>query len=95
MTFSIERQQLEAWLQDILVPVEPSDHFIRRLKAKLVVYKGSGMPTTWILISAFLTMVFIGVAAIGLVVRLLLVWLSIINITQNRRQKSAPASQVT
>lgn len=91
MTFSIERRQLESWLQDIFIPVEPNDQFVRHLKAKLVVYKGKGVPTTWVLLSAFLTLVFIAVAAVGLVVRILLVWMNIINITQNRRRKSAPA----
>jgi hypothetical protein len=95
MTLSIERQQLESWLQDILTPVEPRDQFVRRLRARLVVYTGKGIPTTWVLLSAFLTMVFIAVAAVGLVVRLLLVWVNIINITQNRRRKSAPAGQVS
>lgn len=95
MSFPIERQQLESWLQDIFIPVEPNDQFIRRLKAGLVVYKGKGVSTTWVMLSAFLTVVFIGVAAIGLMVRLLLVWLNIVNVTQDRRRKSAPVGQAS
>jgi hypothetical protein len=95
MSLSIERRELEAWLQQVLVPVEPSAQFIRRLKANLVVYRGKGIPTTWIFLSAFLTIIFILVAAIGLVVRLLLMWLNILNIAQNRRRESAPISQVS
>jgi hypothetical protein len=95
MTFPLERKQLENWLQELLVPVEPSAQFIERLKARLVVYQGRGVPTTWVLVSAFLTLVFIFVAAIGLAIRLLLMWLNIVSITQNRRRKSAPVQQAS
>lgn len=90
MNLAIERKQLEEWLQQALVPVEPSAKFINHLKGRLVVYRGKGVPTTWVLVSAFLTIIFILVAAIGLTVRLLLMWMNIITIAQNRRRKSTP-----
>jgi len=72
-------QQLEQLLQAALVPVEPSQQFLHRLKARLVDFRQRG-PSGWVVVAAAGTiLVFIGATfAVGL--RLILIAVGVVSV---------------
>ena len=62
MSGAMDRRQLELWLQNALTPVEPSTRFIRRLRAGLVSYQGSGLILEWKVIAAVVALTILKLA---------------------------------
>jgi hypothetical protein len=50
MKSSVSTKQLEEWLTQVLVPVEPSEVFIRQLKTRLLKIRGHQVFSIWMLI---------------------------------------------
>jgi hypothetical protein len=75
----LSQQQLEQLLQAALVPVEPSQQFLHRLKARLVDFRQRG-PSGWVVVAAAGTiLVFIGATfAVGL--RLILIAVGVVSV---------------
>ncbi len=65
-------EQLEGWLGNVLVPVEPSTEFPRLLRARLVTFRGQGLPSAWVVVAVFGTSVLLAAGAVGFALRLLL-----------------------
>lgn len=68
----VSRRVLEDWLSEALVPVEPQRGFTRRLKARLVRYRGEGRPTIWAVVAGLGIATVVVVAGFGLALRLFL-----------------------
>lgn len=90
VTSSVSRRRLEELLEQVLVPVEPDLRFVRRLKARLVHYRGSGMGPLWALAFGLAIATVVAVASLGLTLRLLLGFLSLVGLV-TRRQAAAQA----
>jgi hypothetical protein len=84
----MDRKTLEAKLSKVLVPVEPNQRFTRRLRARLVTYQGESIFSGWFIFLVLATAILIMVASFGLVIRLLLGFVSIIGLIGHRRQTS-------
>ena len=84
----MDRKTLEAKLSEVLVPVEPNRRFTRRLQARLVTYQGESMFSGWFMFLILATAVLIMVASFGLVIRLLVGFVSLIGLISHRRQSS-------
>lgn len=83
---SLEKQQLEKWLTQVLVPVEPSARFLRRLRARLVTYRGDSLMSGWMVIVFLATIVLIAATSLGLFIRALIAWFSLIGMIGRKRR---------
>ncbi|HET7010821.1 MAG TPA: hypothetical protein VFI11_08610 [Anaerolineales bacterium] len=81
--------ELERWLERVLVPVEPSDRFAQRLKARLVTLQGAGPGEGWVLLAAVLMGVVMTVAWMGVALRIALGVLALLGIVQGSRRGKA------
>ncbi len=95
MDASLSKKRLEELLSDILVPVEPSVQFIRRLRARLVTYHGRGPLSSWMVIVVIATVFLLAVTSIGLIIRIFLSWVSLIGLIANRRRMKSEARVAT
>ena len=65
-------EQLEGWLGNVLVPVEPSTEYPRFLRARLVTFRGQGLPSAWVVVAVLGTTVLLAAGAVGFALRGLL-----------------------
>ena len=89
----MDRKTLEAKLSQVLVPVEPNRRFARRLRARLVTYEGESIFSGWFMFVVLATAVLIMVASFGLVIRLLLGFVSLIGLISHRQRR--PQDRIT
>lgn len=82
----MERKDIERMLGEILVPVSPSDTFLRRLRARLVVYRGRNPFNPWTFVVLLATMVLLLVAGFGLLLRVLVGWIGLLGLLDQRRR---------
>lgn len=66
-------KQLEGWLSRVLVPVEPSPRFVRRLRARLVMYRGRHFPPLWFGVAALASILLIAVGLLTSLIRILVI----------------------
>ncbi|MGD2057915.1 MAG: hypothetical protein PVF85_05325 [Anaerolineales bacterium] len=85
----MEREDIERMLGEILVPVSPSDTFLRRLRARLVVYRGKNPFNPWTFVVLLATMVLILVAGFGLLLRALIGWVGLLGLLDQRRRRNS------
>lgn len=91
-TQGIGRNDLEAWLGKVFVPVEPGERFIARLRARLVELRGARPTRGWMGLLIAIGLLVGGVLWFGAAVRLVLAALAIVGIlTQRRRSKTGPS----
>lgn len=85
----MEREDIERKLSEILVPVSPNETFLRRLRARLVVYQGGNPFNPWTIVVLLATMVLILVAGFGLLIRVLVGWVGLLGLLDQRRKRSS------
>ena len=85
----MERDDIERLLSEILVPVSPNETFLRRLRARLVVYQGGNPFNPWTIVVVLATMVLILVAGLGLLVRVLVGWVGLLGLLDQRRKRNS------
>jgi len=83
--------ELEAWLERVLVPVEPSQRLAQRLKARLVTLSRAGPASGWVTIGVVLTGVVVAVVWMGLALRTALGILALLGLVQSRRRRAGGA----
>ena len=83
---SLEKRQLEKWLTQALVPVEPSARFLRRLRARLVTYRGDRLMSGWMVIVFLATIVLIAATSLGLFIRALIAWATLLGLIGRKRR---------
>jgi hypothetical protein len=91
----MERKDLEAWLAQVLVPVEPNPRFLRRLRARLVTYQGGGLFSGWMILVVLATTLLLAITALGLLVRLILGWLNLLGILGRKRRESTEPETIS
>ncbi len=91
----LEKKQLEAWLAQVLVPVEPNPRFLRRLRARLVIYQGRGLFSGWMMVVVLATALLLAITMLGLLIRLLLGWLNLIGMIGRKKRGSVESHTVT
>lgn len=91
----MERKDLEHLLSEILVPVSPSDTFLRRLKARLVIYRGANPINPWSIVVVAATSILILAAGLGLFLRVLIGWIGLLGLLNQRERSSTNADTVS
>lgn len=90
---ALNREKLEAWLQEALVPVEPKSGFVHRLRARLVDYRGRGVTSPWMLVALLGAVVLFVIAAVSAAMRLLLALFGVVTaLKRQRRNRSRSPS---
>jgi hypothetical protein len=87
---SLSRSELEKWLAEILVPIEPESAFIHRLRARLVTFKGQRRISAWAFLVAGAAILLILTSWVNLALRVVLGVISLIRLGRTirpRRQK--------
>jgi hypothetical protein len=80
-------KQLEAWLEEALVPVEPSTRFIRNLQARLVSYQGDRAASSWMVVAVLATSLLLLVSICTFALRLALAILGGMHLMSRRRSR--------
>src|SRR5512147_565533 len=89
----LKMNELESWLQRVLVPVEPSARLAQKLKARLVTLRRSGPADGWMILGLVLTVVVLLVAWMGIALRVALGLLALLGLVKGgQRQKSRQSS---
>jgi hypothetical protein len=83
----MEPADLEAWLGRVLVPVEPGDRFVTRLRGKLVELRGARPSRSWIGLAALLGLGLAAAMWFGIALRLALVGHAVVGLVANRRDR--------
>lgn len=89
MAFSEE--QIEGWLQRVLIPVEPSPQFVNRLRGRLVHVRGERGANLWTLVVVGVGLMLIAAAWMGLALRLVLALIGVIGVYSHRRAERLPS----
>lgn len=82
---SISKKEMEHWLAQVFVPVEPSEVFIRRLKARLLKYRGDRVFSIWMLIGVLAMVIMFMLTWLGFLLR---VFLLLTNLFVGRRRQT-------
>lgn len=83
---SLNRDRLEAWLEEALVPVEPTTGFVHRLRARLVDYRGQGGLSPWMFVVILGVSVVFLIAALSASARVLLTLLGVLGVVERQRR---------
>ena len=82
---SISKKEMEHWLAQVFVPVEPSEVFIRRLKARLLKYRGDQVFSIWMVIGVVAMVIMFMLTWLGFLLR---VFLLLTNLFVGRRRQT-------
>jgi hypothetical protein len=85
-TRKLEPSELEAWLGRVLVPVEPGEPFVTRLRGRLIELRGARPTRGWV---ALVAVIGAGLALamwLGVALRLTLLGMAFIGILAGRKQ---------
>lgn len=85
---SVDRRKIEAWLEESLVPVEPSATFVGDLRARLVTVQGERVFSPWVVVVLIASMLILIASVFGLALRLLLGLLGLIGLMERRRRNT-------
>jgi hypothetical protein len=80
----MNEQEMEAWLRQALIPVEPPSGFVTRLRARLVEVQGRARVSPWLFVLVIGSLAFLMAAAIGASVRVLLAILAVLGLLGRR-----------
>lgn len=92
MKKSISTKDLEHWLTQVFIPVEPSELFIRRLKARLLKYRGKHVFSVWMIIGVVAMTLMIMLTWLGFILRIFLI---LTGLFSDRRQSSGGEKPLT
>jgi len=87
-TRRLKASELEAWLGQVLVPVEPRERFVTRLRAKMVELRGARPTRGWVTLLAVLGAGLAAVIWLGAAMRLVLAAAAIIGVLASRRKRN-------
>ncbi len=85
-TNSLSTKELELWLSRTFIPIEPSDVFVRKLRARLIKYHGKQPFSGWMVIGAIAMALMLLLTWFGLGLRMLLLLLSLIGVKDRRKR---------
>jgi hypothetical protein len=81
---ALDREQLVDWLEKVLQPVEPSRRFLRRLRARMVMYQGGGLSSVWLLVLMVGVVLVMMAVSLGLALRLVIGLLSLLGLIKRK-----------
>lgn len=86
-TSRLSTKDLESWLSKTFVPIEPSEVFISKLRAKLVKYHGKQPFSGWMIIGAITMSLMLLLTGLGLILRILLLLTGMMGLlNRNKRE---------
>jgi hypothetical protein len=85
---ALSTKDLESWLSQVFVPVEPSELFIRRLKTRLLKVRGKSVFSLWTIIGILAMILMMILTSLGIALRIILLVASLFGLI-DRRQKSS------
>ncbi len=88
----ISKKELEHWLAQVFIPVEPSELFIGRLKARLLKYRGKRVFSIWMIIGVVAMVIMLMLTWLGFLLR---VFLLLTSLFVDRRQRTQQESQLS
>ncbi len=82
-------EQLEGWLGNALVPVEPRTEYPHFLRARLVTFRGQGLPSAWVVVAILGTSLILAAGAVGFALRLMLSIFGVLALLSRRSRSAA------
>lgn len=82
----LNTKKIEAWLEQSLVPVEPSQTFVSELRGRLVVLRGNRAFSPWMVVLVLTALLIFIATWLSLGLRLLLALLGLIGLVERRRR---------
>jgi hypothetical protein len=90
----ITSRQLEEWLEQALVPVEPSPRFSQHLRARLVEVQGQGPVNWWMGVVGLVAIFLVMAAWLGMALRIAFALLGVLGL-MNRARPAASRAHAT
>jgi len=87
-TRKMEPSELEAWLSRVLVPVDPGEPFVTRLRGRLIELRGARPTRGWIIMVAVIGAGLALAMWLGVALRLALAGMAFIGILAGREQRA-------
>lgn len=91
MSGSLSTKDLEGWLSQVFIPVEPSAVFIRRLKTRLLKVKGNSFFSLWTFIGVIAMVLMLILTSLGIAFRLLMLIAGLFGLIERRGKSSGKA----
>ena len=82
----LSTKELELWLSRTFTPVEPSDAFVKKLRARLIKYHGKQPFSGWMVIGSIAMALMLLLTWFGLGLRMILLLLSLLGIKDRRKR---------
>ena len=82
----ISTKDLETWLSNAFIPIEPSEVFIKKLRARLVRYRGRQPFSAWMVVGAIAMALMLLLTWLGLALRVVLLIMSLLGFMDRRRR---------
>lgn len=82
----IATSDLEKWLTNALVPIEPSARFVKRLKAKLIRFHGNRPFSVWVIVGSLAMAMMLLLTWFGLALKIILFLFSLIGVFDRKRK---------
>lgn len=95
MPASLDRKTLEAKLESVLVPIEPSEKFIGKLQARLIRLRGTGGFSPWMAVVVLATAVLLLATWLSLTLRMVLALLGLLGVASRRWGKGGEKKTAT
>lgn len=92
---ALNKDKLIDWLEEVMQPVEPSKRFLRRLRARMVMYQGGRLPPVWLIAIVGGVILVVIAVTLGLALRFLLGLSSLFGLKKLQRKKSKEETQPT
>jgi hypothetical protein len=89
---SLSTKELENWLSQAFVPIEPSEVFIRKLRARLVRYHGKRPFSGWVVVGTIAMALMLLLTWFGLALRVILLIVSLLGVRDRRKRKGSDGS---
>jgi hypothetical protein len=91
---AISTKDLETWLSNAFVPIEPSEVFIKKLRARLIRYHGKQPFSGWMIVGSFAMALMLLLTWLGFALRIVLLVVSLLGLL-DRRKRARGASAIS
>jgi hypothetical protein len=85
---NLTTKELEGWLSQVFIPVEPNELFIRKLKTRLLEVRGDKVFSVWTVIGVLAMVLMLILTSLGFALRILLVVASLFGLIDRRNKTS-------
>lgn len=88
----ISTKDLETWLSRAFIPIEPSELFIRKLRARLFKYHGKRPFSGWMVVGALAMALMLLLTWLGLALRVILLIVSLLGFIDRKKPRGSKKS---